>query len=105
MPDETGRLVKADMLGALEPAELDICGFVPPTAPPPPPPPDPTIPIMIAAYAHKSAQARTDGLFDFLVALIAQGANDEIARQNLIQLVQQLRTDMDALTARVAALE
>lgn len=98
MPNAEGRFELADIEAALLPAEQNICGFKPPTAPPEPPPPDPNVPVMVAAYAAKSAQERALAIFAFLDNFIRQGANDAIAQQNLVER-------LDALEARIAALE
>ena len=104
MPDNNNRYVKQDLRDALNPAELRIVQFKPPAAgaDPPPDPPNLNFHVSISdiqrQVAEKSAQERTDALFDFLVHFITQGASDEIARQQIIQRLGNMER-------RIAALE
>jgi hypothetical protein len=104
MPDNNNRIVKQDLRAALGPAELRIVQFKPPAAGADPPPDPPnlnfrvSIPDIQQQVADKSAQERTDALFDFLVRFIAQGVNDELGRQQILQRLGNLER-------RIAALE
>lgn len=95
MPDNSNRYVKNDLRAALEPAELRIARF------PEQPNTSATvnIPELQRQFAQKSAQERTDALFDFLVRLIAQGSSDEINRQQILQKLTNLETRLAALEA------
>lgn len=105
MPDSNNRYVKNDLKAALEPAELRIAQYQPPAAGADPPPDPPTgnyrvnIQDVQRQFAQKSAQERTDALFDFLVNLITQGSSDEIGRQQIIQKITNLETRLAALEA------
>jgi len=108
MPDNNNRYVKQDLRDALSPAELRITQFKPPAAGADPPPDPPnlnfrvSIPDIQRQIAEKSAQERTDALFDFLVHFITQGASDEIARQQIIQRLGNLERRLAALETGVA---
>lgn len=103
MPDSNNRYVKQDLRDALNPAELRIVQFKPPAAgaDPRPNPPDlnfrVSIPDIQRQVAEKSAQERTDALFNFLVSFITQGTSDEINRQQIIQRISNLERRLATL--------
>ncbi len=105
MPDSNNRIVKEDLRQSLGSAELRIVQFKPPAAgaDPPPEPPNanfrPSIPDIQRQVAEKSAQERTDALFDFLVEFITQQTGDEIGRQQILQRLGNLEQRLGRLEA------
>lgn len=108
MPDNNNRVVKQDLREALGGAELRIVQFKPPAAgaDPPPDPPNPnfrvSIPDIQRQVAEKSAQERTDALFDFLTQFIIQTTTDEIGREQIMQRIGNLERRLSAIETRVA---
>lgn len=111
MPDSSNNIVKKDLLKALGEAELRIEKFAPPSAgnstvvSPSTKHPIPDLLKIQTEIANKAAQERTDALFDFFKKFIAQEASDEIAKQQIIQLLGQLKASFDELTLRVEFIE
>ena len=105
MPDNNNRYVKNDLRDALNVAELRIVQFKPPAAGADPAPANPSepftpsIPNIQRQIAEKSAQERTDALFDLLIHLITQGSKDEIDRQQIMQRISNLEQRITALEA------
>lgn len=105
MPDNNNRIAKKDLLDTLLPAELNIAKFQPPSANPSTPanpntlPPPPNLEKIQQEIAEKTAQERTEVLFDFLVALINQVCKDEIDRQSIITIISSLQQDISTINA------
>jgi len=101
----TDRITKRDMEDVLRPAELNIAKFQPPSgnlashSDPNTPPPPPNLESIQQEVAEKSAQERTDALFDFLIQLITQTCKDEIDRQSIIASISSLRTEIARIQA------
>ena len=104
MPDNNNRIIKQDLKDALAVAELNIARFKPPAAgaDPPPETPDPnfrvSIPNVQQQVAEKSAQERTDALFEVVTNYIIQLVREEISRQ-------QVDEKIEALNRRITSLE
>jgi hypothetical protein len=58
------------------------------------------IPEAQQQMAEKAAKERADALFDVLVQLISQVANDEVSRQQIVQRLSNLDQRVSALEAR-----
>lgn len=104
MPDTNNNLVKEDLLAALQAAELRILQYTPPSIPNVSgiavnEAPRVNVPVVQREVADKSALERTNALFVFLTAYIAQEASKEIARQQLLQRIANLEQRLALLEA------
>lgn len=104
MPDQNNKIIKNDLEVVLKKAELSIATFEPPTAglftsvdsltnnqnPP-------TISKIQEEIANQSATERTNALFDFLTGYIIQGTKEEIDRQQILQIISQLKDRVNTI--------